>query len=230
MPAGKSLLSRLIRRGLFGQLLFIALLFVPAGTLQFWQGWAFTVVNLISSLLFCVYFYKHDPELLERRLLTREKVNAQKFIMRLVKGFYGLAFVLPGFDFRFGWTNQLIGPLPLWLTVPALLLIPAGYCLFFAVMKANRFAASIVQVEAGQIVADTGPYRLVRHPMYAGGVVLWIATPLALGSLVALLAFVLLIPLFIFRLLSEEEFLRRELPGYSEYCRRTRYRLIPFVW
>ena len=97
-------------------------------------------------------------------------------------------------------------------------------------MKANPFAASVIQVEARQTIADTGPYRLIRHPMYAGTIVLWFALPLALGSLVALPAFVLLIPLFILRLLNEEKILRRDLPGYAEFCQRTRYRLIPFVW
>lgn len=230
MPPSRNLILRLVRRGVVGQLAMAAMLFVPAGTLKYRPGWAFLIVNLLSSLLLCVYFYQHDPQLLERRLLTREKVRAQKFIMSLVKGFYGLAFILPGFDFRFGWTNQWTGPLPRWLMVSALLLVPVGYGLFVAVMRANRFAASIVQIETGQSVADAGPYRFVRHPMYAGGVLLWLATPLALGSLVALPAFALLIPLFILRLLNEEKILRRELPGYAEYCRRTPCRLVPFVW
>jgi protein-S-isoprenylcysteine O-methyltransferase Ste14 len=230
MLASKSLLSRLIRRGVFGQLVLVVVLFVPAGTLKFWQGWAFTIVNLLSSSVFCVYFYKHDPQLLERRLLTREKVNTQKRVMGLVKTLYVLVWTLPGFDFRFGWTNQWIGPMPLWLTLSALLLVPVCYYIFFMVMKANPFAASIIQVEAGQTIADTGPYRFIRHPLYAGSVVLWFAMPLALGSWVALPAFILLIPLFILRLLNEEKILRRDLPGYVEYCQRTHHRLIPFVW
>ncbi len=230
MPAGKSLLSRLVRRGVFGQLVLVGVLFVPAGTLKFWPGWAFTLVNLISSFLFCIYFYKHDPQLLERRLLTREKVNTQKRVMGLVKILYVVVCTLPGFDFRFGWTSRLIGPMPLWLMLPALLLVPLCYYIFFMVMKTNPFAASIIQVEAGQTIADTGPYHLVRHPLYAASTILWFAMPLALGSLVALPAFILLVPLFILRLLNEEKILRRDLPGYAEYCQRTRHRLIPFVW
>jgi protein-S-isoprenylcysteine O-methyltransferase Ste14 len=187
-------------------------------------------VNLAATLCFCIYFYKHDPQLLERRMLRREKVKAQKFIMLLIKLFYLFALALPGFDYRFGWSRSYTGPVPWWLTLLALLLVTACYLLFFWVLKANRFAATIIQVESGQTVTDTGPYCIVRHPMYSGGAVLWLATPLALGSFVALPAFALLIPLVVFRLLNEEKILRHELPGYSEYCQRTRYRLIPFIW
>ena len=118
----------------------------------------------------------------------------------------------------------------MWLALLALLLILGGYLVFFEVMKANRFAASIIQVEAAQTVIATGPYRFIRHPMYSGSTIIWLATPLALGSLVALPVFALLMPVIIFRLLNEEKFLRRELPGYSEYCQRTPHRLIPLVW
>jgi len=230
MPAGRSLLSRMVRRTFLGLLFLFAVLFLPAGTLKFWQGWAFMVVNLAATLCFCLYFYKDDPQLLERRMLRKEKVGAQKIIMLIVKLLSVPVYMLPGFDYRFGWSRSYTGPVPWWLTLLALLLVPACYLLFFWVLKANRFAAAIIQVESGQTVTDTGPYRLVRHPMYSGGVVLWLAAPLALGSFVALPAFALVIPFIVFRLLNEEKFLRRELSGYAEYCQHTRYRLIPFVW
>jgi protein-S-isoprenylcysteine O-methyltransferase Ste14 len=220
----------MVRRGSVGQLALAILLFFSAGTLKFWQGWAFMVVNLAATLCFCLYFYKHDPQLLERRMLTKEKVGEQKFIMILMKLLSVPAFMLPGFDYRFGWSHTFLGPVPWWLTLLALLLVPASYFLFFWVLKANRFAASIIQVESGQTVTDKGPYRIVRHPMYSSSVVLWLAASLALGSFVALPVFALVIPLLVLRLLNEEKILRRDLPGYSEYCLRTRYRLIPFVW
>ena len=229
-PAGKSLLARLVRRGIAGLLALAVLLFVPAGSLKFWQGWAFIAANLAGSLALCIYFYKHDPQLLERRMLLKEKLSAQKSIMRLGKFLYFLVLLLPGLDFRLGWTTHLTGPLPLWLMLLALASILAGNVLFFRVMKTNRFAASIIQVEAGQPVISTGPYRYVRHPMYSGIFLTWLAAPLLLGSIVALPAFALLMPIIIFRLLHEEKFLRRELPGYAEYCQRTRWRLVPFVW
>src|ERR1017187_3744989 len=154
MPDSSNLLSRMVRRGFVGQLLLAALLFWSADTLKFWQGWAFMCVNLAATLCFCIYFYKHDPQLLERRMLTKEKVGAQKFIMLLMKLLSVMAYMLPGFDFRFGWSRNYTGPVPWWLTLLALLLVPASYLLFFWVLKANRFAASVIQIESGQTVAD----------------------------------------------------------------------------
>jgi protein-S-isoprenylcysteine O-methyltransferase Ste14 len=116
------------------------------------------------------------------------------------------AYLLPGLDHRFDWSREFLAPVPWWLTMLALLLVLAGHFLFFWVMKANRFAASIILVESGQTVADAGPYRLVRHPMYAGAVVLWLAAPVALGSFIALPAFAPVLPLIVFRLLNEERF------------------------
>jgi protein-S-isoprenylcysteine O-methyltransferase Ste14 len=220
----------MIRLGFAGQLLLAALLLGSAGTLKFWRGWAFIAVNLAATLCFCIYFYKHDPQLLERRMLRREKSKAQKIIVLLLKLLSVPAYMLPGLDFRFGWSRSYMGPVPWWLTLLALVLVPATYLLFFWVLKANRFAASIIQVEPGQTVTDAGPYRIVRHPMYSSSVILWLAAPLALGSFVALPVFVLIIPILVFRLLDEEKILRRDLPNYSEYCQRTRYRLVPFVW
>ena len=225
-----SLRSRLIRRGLFGQTLMAALLLGSAGTLKFWQAWVFMAVNLAATIGICVYFYKHDRRLLERRMLRQEQVGAQKVIMLLVKLFSIAAYLLPGFDLRFGWSRACLGPVPWWLALLALALVVAVHILFFWVMKANPFAASIIQVESGQTIADTGPYRHVRHPMYSGVVLLWLAAPLALGSFVALPVFVLAIPLIVFRLLNEEKILRRDLPGYAEYCRRIRWRLVPLIW
>ena len=230
MPDGRSLLFRLVRRGLIGLLILAAMLFITAGSLRYWQGWAFLVLNLALSLSLVIYFYKRDPEFLERRLLRKEKVGEQKIIMTLGRLVSVPAYLLPGLDYRFGWSRTLVEPVPLWLTLLALLVILDCHLLFFWVMNVNRFAASIIQVEAGQTVAATGPYHLVRHPMYLGIIVSQFATPLALGSFVALPVFVLIIPIIVFRLLNEEKILRRELPGYSEYCQRTRCRLLPFVW
>jgi protein-S-isoprenylcysteine O-methyltransferase Ste14 len=220
----------LVRRGFAGQFLLAALLFVSAGTLKFWQAWTFLILNLMLLLGLVVYFYKRDPQLLERRLLTREKVSEQKFIMLGWKMSSAISFLLPGLDYRFDWSRAFFGPVPWWLTLLALSVILGCHLWLFSVLKANRFAASIIQVEAGQTVTAAGPYRFVRHPMYLGSVVSWLAAPLALASFVALPAFALIIPIIVFRLLNEEKILRRELPGYSEYCRRTPCRLIPFVW
>ena len=205
------------------------MLFIPAGTLNFWQGWAFLAVNLVSSVLVVAYFYKRDPRLIERRLLRKETVSEQKLVQKLGSLIFFPAFVLIGLDYRFGWTRTHVGPVPLWLTLLALTLILGCQFLIFWVVNVNRYAARVIQVETGQTVAATGPYRLVRHPMYSATIVLWLAAPLALGSFAAFPAFFLFIPIIIFRLLNEEKILRQGLPGYAEYCRRTRRRLIPFV-
>ena len=150
--------------------------------------------------------------------------------MRLLEPVFFAAFLLPGLDYRFGWSRTSLGAVPLWLTLLAQALLLGGLFFVVWVMKVNSFASRTIQVEAGQRVISTGPYRMVRHPMYLGSVVLWLSTPLALGSYFAWPAFALLIPFYVFRLLNEEKVLRQELPGYPEYCLRTRYRLVPFVW
>jgi protein-S-isoprenylcysteine O-methyltransferase Ste14 len=226
----QSLLSRLIRRSIASHLILAALLFLPAGSLQYWPGWGYLAVGLVSTIHYSLYFYQHDRQLLERRLLKKETVSEQKCIMTVWKVFAYLFLMLAGADYRFGWSCRLLGPVPWWLTVPALLLVLGGYTWVFQVFKANRFAASVIQVESSQAVIDTGPYRFVRHPLYAGSLCSWLCTPLALGSFVLIPVSFFILPILACRLLNEEKVLRRDLPGYVEYCQRTRYRLIPFVW
>jgi protein-S-isoprenylcysteine O-methyltransferase Ste14 len=230
MPDRTSLKARLIRRTLLGLLILPTVLFCSADTLKFWLGWAFLVLSLGFSIGMTVYFYKRDPEFLARRMLTKEKVGAQKIIMLLLRLLYLYALIFAGWDYRSGWTRANTGPVPWWLNLLALVVILGGNFWFISVLKANRFAASIIQVEAGQTIAAIGPYRFVRHPMYSGVIVIWLATPLALGSYVTLPVFALVIPIIIFRLLNEEKMLQRELPGDAGYCRHTRDRLIPLFW
>jgi len=225
-----SLRSRLVLRFFLGLIFAAAMLFVPAGSLRFWQGWAFMALVFIPVISSFVYFYKHDRQLVERRLQSKEKVSEQRFLIRLLKPVFFAAFLVPGLDYRFGWSRSSLGAVPLWLTLLAQVLLLGGLLFVFWVLKVNSFAARTIQVEAGQRVISSGPYRMVRHPMYAGSVVMWLSMPLALGSYVAWPAFALLIPFYVFRLLNEEKVLRQELVGYSEYCLRTRYRLVPFVW
>jgi protein-S-isoprenylcysteine O-methyltransferase Ste14 len=225
----KNLLSRLIRLVLITQGALAALLFIP-GTLRYWQGWTFFAVNLVVTLIFCVYFYRHDRELLARRLLRKEKIATQRFAMFLLKIVSVSAYVVCGLDNRFGWTRKYLIPLPEWLPALALLGYAGCYLMFIPVFNANRFAATVIQVDSGQTVMDQGPYRVVRHPMYLVSLGVWFWIPLALGSLVAMPAILLVAPILVLRLLNEEKFLCRELPGYNDYCQRTRSRLIPFVW
>lgn len=207
-----------------------ALLFLPAGTFRFWQGWVFLAAMFVPALCAYGYFYKADPQLLERRLEQNEPVREQKLLMRWTKSLFIADLLLPGFDHRWGWSRTLLGEVPLWLCVLAQAMVLAGMLFAFWVIAVNRFAARTIRVEAGQTVVFTGPYAIVRHPMYLGSAVLWIFTPLALGSYVALPAFALLLPVYVLRLLNEEKLLREQLPGYTEYCRHTRFRLIPHIW
>ncbi|HXR09496.1 MAG TPA: isoprenylcysteine carboxylmethyltransferase family protein, partial [Candidatus Acidoferrales bacterium] len=181
-------------------------------------------------ILAYLYFYRHDPQLVERRLQSKEKVSEQKLLITVSKPLFLAALLLPGLDYRWGWSRTLLGGVPLWLILLSQVLVLAGFLMVFWVMKVNSFASRTIQVEAGQKVISAGPYGMVRHPLYSGSLVMWLATSLALGSYIACPAFALLIPVYVFRLLNEEKVLRQELPGYSEYCLRTRFRLVPLVW
>jgi protein-S-isoprenylcysteine O-methyltransferase Ste14 len=201
------------------------MLFVPAGSLRYWQAWVFIAVVFIPTTFSSFYFLKRDPALVARRLQSKEPVVAQKQIIKWATVIFLVGFLIPGLDFRFGWSH-----VSLWLTLCSQSIVLVGYLVTFWVFNTNSFASRIVQVEKEQKVISTGPYSFVRHPMYSGAVLMIIFTPLALGSYWALPLFLLLVPIIVFRLLNEEKILRQELDGYSDYCLHTRFRLIPLLW
>ena len=225
-----SLGSKLVLRLSVSLILLSAVLFIPAGSVRFWQGWAYLALVLIPVAFSFAYFYRRDPELIERRLQTEEKVGAQRLLIGLLKPVFFGALLLPGLDYRFGWSSTYLGVVPLWLTLLAQSLVVAGFLLVFWVLRVNSFAGRTIRVEERQTVISSGPYAFIRHPMYSGSLLMFLFTPLALGSYVAWPAFALLVPIYVLRLLNEEKVLRQELPGYSEYCARTRFRLVPLVW
>lgn len=205
-----------------------ALLFAPAGTLDYWQGWLFFAVFVGCTVPLGIYFVIHDPALVERRMtvgLAAEQEPAQKIAIGIVCVALVAMLIVPGFDRRWHWSD-----VPAWLTILAEVVIAASFVIFFYVMRQNSFAAATVRVERGQTVISTGLYGVVRHPMYMGTLPLMIALPLALGSWWALLPVPAIVPALIWRLIDEERVLRRDLPGYAEYCRRVRWRLVPGVW
>ena len=206
----------------------LACLFIPAGTLRYWQAWVFLAVFSVSSQALGIYFLAHDRKLVERRMKigpVAEQRPVQKIISALfMLGFVGFL-VLPAFDHRFGWSP--VAPV---LSIFANAIIVLSFVLFFSVMKSNSYAASTIQVEEGQPVVSTGPYAYVRHPMYSGALLLLTAMPLALGSWWSDFLLVPFFPVLVWRILDEEDFLRKNLPGYAEYMRRVQYRLVPQVW
>lgn len=230
MARSLTLKARLIVRILLVVPLLGAVLILPAGSLKFWEGWVYLLGFLAFSLFFGLYFYRHDRGLLERRLLMRERDPGQKNFKTLWTPLWVCVLVLPGLDYRFGWSRRFAGALPLWLIVSSLALALGAQFLMAAVFRFNSFASSVIQVESGQQVVCTGPYRVVRHPMYSAILVMVLFTPLALGSYVALPFALLLVPVLVLRLVNEEKFLLRELPGYAEYCLRTPFRLVPLLF
>jgi protein-S-isoprenylcysteine O-methyltransferase Ste14 len=203
----------------------VVLLLIPAGSFLYWQAWIYFSVIFFPMLFVLRYLIKRDPELLERRLRSKEKVKEQKIILNLFSLLFLIGFLIPGLDYRFGWSH---------VSVPVVIiangLVFTGYMIFFSTMKANSYASRIIEVEEVQTVISSGPYAVIRHPMYAGWLLMIIATPVALGSYWALTVFIIITIPLLGRIVNEEKILLKELPGYDGYCRKIKYRLIPYVW
>jgi protein-S-isoprenylcysteine O-methyltransferase Ste14 len=206
-------------------LLLAAIFFIPAGTLDYWEAWVYCAVLFIPLLFVLAYLLKKDPELLARRMRLKEKQSTQRLVVGISGILFLIGFLIPGLDHRFGWSH-----IPVEAVLAADLLVILGYTLVFLVFRENPFTSRVVEVEAGQQVISTGPYALVRHPMYLGTSIMWIATPVALGSYWALPVFLIMPLVLVFRIRNEEEVLLRELPGYREYLQKARYRLVPGIW
>ncbi len=206
-------------------LVLAAFFFLTAGTLAYWEAWVYLFILFTPMTGLSIYLLRHDPALLERRLHYKEKREQQKGIIALSYPIFLLAFLLPGLDKRFGWTNT-----PIVAIIIAQILVLAGYAVVIWVFRENSYASRIIEVQSGQKVIDTGPYAIVRHPMYFGVGMLYILSPLALGSWLAVIpALPLLIILFL-RIRDEEVALARDLPGYTDYMQKVHYRLIPGIW
>ena len=201
------------------------LFFWPAGTFNYWQAWAYLVILFTPMTWMMFYFIKNDPELLERRLRMREEQQEQSILIKLMLVFFVAVFLLPGFDRRFGWSNT-----PMWLSVLGLALVLLGYISFFFVLRENSFASRVIEVEEHQKVISSGPYTIVRHPMYLGVMLMYGISPLALGSLWGMLPMALLPFFLVARIINEEKVLSEDLEGYEEYTRKVKWRLIPWVW
>jgi len=221
----KGLTRRAILAAASAVAVFCVMFFAPAGTFAYWQAWAYMGVVLIPMLFVMVYMLRNAPELLARRLQMRERERTQKGVIGFGILFLFGAFFVPGFDRRWGWSTM-----PWWVVVAADLLVLLGYAMIFRVFRENQYTSRTVQVEQGQQVISTGPYAIVRHPMYVGVLVFYLASPIALGSWWAFLPAAVILPILVVRILNEEHVLERDLPGYKEYKQKTRYRLLPGIW
>ncbi|MFA6456728.1 MAG: isoprenylcysteine carboxylmethyltransferase family protein [Bacteroidota bacterium] len=220
-----SLKKKIAVRFIAVPIFFCVVLLIPAGTLYYWQLYLYAAVCLIPMIVTVRYFLKNDPAFLERRMKMREQVREQKRIVSSGAVFYVIGFLVPGFDIRFGWSN-----IPAVLVLLADVVVLISYLFIIYVFYSNRYASRIIQVEQEQSVISSGPYKIIRHPMYLGAIVMYLATPVALGSYWGLIPFAIVPVMMVFRIRNEEKILREQLSGYTEYCSTVRYRLIPYLW
>jgi protein-S-isoprenylcysteine O-methyltransferase Ste14 len=225
-------MDNLTKKALLGllrlQVRLAVMVFVPAWSLTFWQGWAYWLVFFAATLAITLYFLRHDPALIERRMKVgpaAEREASQKLIQAIVGTLACAIIIVSALDHGFGWSS--VSPAAV---IFGDALVALGFVVVFLVFRENSFASATIEVSAGQKVVATGPYAVARHPMYAGGFLIIFGTPIALGSWWGLVPAALMAAATIWRLLDEESYLDRNLAGYADYQRKVRWRLLPWVW
>lgn len=206
-------------------LILCLMFFLPARTLNFWEAWVYIGIVFITAAFVIKYFLNRDPEFLERRIRTKEKVKEQRIIIRFGWFLFLPSFILPGFDKYYEWSE-----IPVGIIIVSDILVFLGYLIVIRVFKENSYASRVVEINTLQKVISTGPYAIVRHPMYSGVLLMYGFTPLALGSWWALIGSFFLFVIIIARIFSEEKFLVENLSGYKEYLDKIKYRIIPGIW
>ena len=221
----KKLFLQAILKFVFGVLLVGLLVFLPAGTLQYFQGWLFMGILFVPMFIAGIVMMVKNPQLLESRLNAKEKQSDQNLVVKLSGLMFLAGFLVAGLDFRFGWLTLSKG-----VSIGAAVVFLIAYVLYAEVLRENTYLSRTIEVQENQKVIDTGLYGIVRHPMYFATVLLFLAMPLVLGSLISFVIFLTYPFLIAKRIKGEEEFLEQELPGYKEYKEKVKYRLLPFVW
>ncbi len=221
----KQLLLKAFIKFFAGLAAFGVLLFLPAGTLRYWNGWLLTGILFIPMLAMGVVLIIKDPALLQKRLNAREEQNGQKWVVALSGIMFLAAFTVAGLNFRFGWIK-----LPAWSAWAAAAVFLAAYLMYAEVLRENAYLSRTVEVQENQKVIDTGLYGMIRHPMYCATLFLFLSMAFVLGSPVSFAILLLYIPIIAARIKNEEKVLTQGLPGYADYCKRVKHRVIPFLW
>ena len=221
----KKLFIKALIKFTLGLLVIGLLIFIPAGTLSYINGWIFISILFIPMFIVGIVLIIKDPQLLKSRLDAKEKQKVQSIVIKLSGLMFIIGFVLAGLDFRFKWIN-----IPSWITYVSSVVFLLGYLMYGIVLKENRYLARTIKVSEGQKVIDTGLYGIVRHPMYTSTLIMFLSMPLVLGSLVSFFVFLLYPILIIIRIKKEEKLLEKELDGYVNYKKKVKYRLIPFIF
>lgn len=219
------LLIRALVKFVLGVVLVGVLLFLPAGSLGYQNGWLFMGLLFIPMLVLGVVLLRKAPALLEKRLNAKETEGTQKGVVAISGLLFFFGFIIAGLDFRLGWSS-----VPSWGVIIASAILLVSYALYAEVMRENAYLSRTVTIQDGQQIVDSGLYGIVRHPMYAVTVWLFLSIPVVLGSWWSLLCFLPYIPVIIVRIMNEERVLEEGLTGYSDYKKRVKYRLIPFIW
>jgi protein-S-isoprenylcysteine O-methyltransferase Ste14 len=221
----KKLFIQAVMKYLLGIILFSVLLFIPAGTFNYWNAWLLIGVLFIPMLIVGIVLAIKNPELLRKRLNAKEKEAEQKSVILFSALMFVSGFVVAGLDYRYQWLV-----LPQWLVLAATALFLFAYLLYIEVLRENTYLSRTIEVQENHKVVDTGLYGIVRHPMYTSTILLFFSMPLVLGSIFSFIIFLIYPVITVKRIRNEEEVLEKSLEGYSEYKKQIKYRLIPFIW
>ena len=221
----KKLFSQAITKFLLGLIIVGALLFIPANSLSYWNGWLFLSLLFIPMFIAGIFLMVKNPQLLEKRLNAKEKENEQKQVIAFSGLMFLSGFIVAGLNYRFQWNE-----LPNIIILISSILFIISYIIYAEVLRENTYLSRTIEVQENQKVIDTGLYGIVRHPMYAVTIILFLTIPLILGSIFSFIIFLMYPIIIVKRILNEEQVLEKELKGYSEYKEKVKFRIIPFIW